>query len=77
MRFCVSAAHTKADLDRILVATDDVGTVLGLKLSPRPERVPIDEVIRTGVETVRETERQYDEALMQLQQLSDAESQSQ
>lgn len=54
-----------------------VGTVLGLKLSPRPERVPIDEVIRTGVETVRETERQYDEALMQLQQLSDAESQSQ
>ena len=32
-RFCVSAAHTKDDLDRILTACDDIGNVLQLKFS--------------------------------------------
>ncbi|KAI9886347.1 MAG: hypothetical protein M1823_001855 [Watsoniomyces obsoletus] len=32
-RFCVSAAHTKDDLDRILAACDDIGNALQLKYS--------------------------------------------
>jgi len=32
-RFCVSAAHTKDDLDRMLAACDQVGDVLQLKFS--------------------------------------------
>lgn len=32
-RFCVSAAHTKDDLDRLLAACDEVGNVLQLKFS--------------------------------------------
>ena len=32
-RFCVSAAHTKDDLDRLLAACDEVGGVLQLKFS--------------------------------------------
>lgn len=31
VRFCLSAAHTKEDIDKVLVATDDIGEVLGLK----------------------------------------------
>lgn len=32
-RFCVSAAHTKADLDRILTACDQVGDIMQLKFA--------------------------------------------
>jgi serine palmitoyltransferase len=32
-RFCVSAAHTKEDLDRMLTACDEVGDLLQLKFS--------------------------------------------
>ena len=32
-RFCVSAAHTKDDLDRLLSACDEIGSVLQLKFS--------------------------------------------
>jgi serine palmitoyltransferase len=32
-RFCVSAAHTKDDLDRLLAACDDIGNVLQLKFA--------------------------------------------
>jgi serine palmitoyltransferase len=32
-RFCVSAAHTKDDLDRLLAAVDQAGEVLQLKFS--------------------------------------------
>jgi serine palmitoyltransferase len=32
-RFCVSAAHTKDDLDRMLTACDEIGDVLQLKFS--------------------------------------------
>ncbi|KAI9813572.1 MAG: serine palmitoyltransferase component, partial [Phylliscum demangeonii] len=32
-RFCVSAAHTKDDLDRVLAACDEIGNVLQLKYS--------------------------------------------
>lgn len=63
VRFCLSAAHTKADLDRILRATDEIGGVLGLKLSPHGPRMKVDDVIAEGVEMVRESERQYDRAV--------------
>lgn len=33
VRFCVSAAHTKDDLDRLLRACDEVGDILMLKFS--------------------------------------------
>lgn len=32
-RFCVSAAHTKDDLDRFLAACDEIGDLLQLKFS--------------------------------------------
>lgn len=55
VRFCLSSAHTKDDLDRLLRATDEVGTMLGLKLSPK-NRVPmhIDQVIAEGVQMVKD-----------------------
>jgi serine palmitoyltransferase len=48
-RFCVSAAHTKDDLDRLLAACDQAGDVLQLKFSsglaggqePMPEGQPL------------------------------------
>lgn len=48
-RFCVSAAHTKDDLDRLLAACDEIGSVLQLKFSsgaaggaePLPEGVTL------------------------------------
>ncbi|GAA5973600.1 hypothetical protein JCM8115_000431, partial [Rhodotorula mucilaginosa] len=54
---------TKADLDRILRATDEIGGVLGLKLSPHGPRMKVDDVIAEGVEMVRESERQYERAV--------------
>ena len=33
MRFCVSASHTKDDLDRLLRACDEIGDILQLKFS--------------------------------------------
>lgn len=49
-RFCVSAAHTKDDLDRLLEACDEVGNVLQLKFSsgiaggaePLPEGISVE-----------------------------------
>lgn len=49
-RFCVSAAHTKDDLDRLLSACDEIGSVLQLKFSsgvaggaePLPEGVTLE-----------------------------------
>ncbi|BGP19452.1 serine palmitoyltransferase component [Rhodosporidiobolus nylandii] len=63
VRFCISAAHTKADLDRILRATNEIGGILGLKLSPHGPRMGVEEVIAQGVEAVRETERAYENAV--------------
>lgn len=57
------ARSTKADLDRILRATDEIGGVLGLKLSPHGPRMKVDDVIAEGVEMVRESERQYERAV--------------
>ncbi|GAA5866804.1 hypothetical protein JCM1840_004272 [Sporobolomyces johnsonii] len=56
VRFCLSAAHTKADLDRILRATDEIGGILGLKLSPHGPRMNVEDVINEGVQMVRDSE---------------------
>ena len=55
MRFCLSSAHTKEDLDNLLIATDDVGGMLGLKLSPSGLRMKVEDVIKQGVQMVRDT----------------------
>ena len=36
IRFCLSAAHTKEQLDYVLSAIDDIGNTLGLKYSKKP-----------------------------------------
>ncbi|KAL7342166.1 serine palmitoyltransferase 2 [Rhodotorula toruloides] len=59
----VAYPATKADLDRILRATDDIGGILGLKLSPHGKHYNIEEVIANGVEEVRESERRYERAV--------------
>lgn len=51
VRFCVSAAHTKEDMDVLLKACDEVGDLLDLK-HRGGERWSIDEVIERAVELV-------------------------
>lgn len=51
VRFCVSAAHNKEDMDRVLTACDEIGDLLDLKFStgsmggiePLPEDVVLDD----------------------------------
>ena len=51
VRFCVSAAHTKEDIDTILRSCDEVGDVLDLKHGiPRSERWSVDEITSRAVE---------------------------
>ena len=51
VRFCVSAAHTKEDVDCVLHACDEIGDVLDLKHGiASKERWGIDEVVRRAVE---------------------------
>lgn len=45
VRFCTSAAHTKEDIDRVLIACDIVGDVLGLKLCTHGTRMSIADII--------------------------------
>ncbi|KAG2072322.1 serine palmitoyltransferase 2 [Suillus decipiens] len=54
VRFCVSAAHTKEDIDMVLQACDEVGEILDLKHG-LGERWGIDEVCRRAVELVHST----------------------
>ena len=49
VRFCVSSAHNKEDLDRVLVACDEIGDILKLKISTG---------IAGGTDTVLEGEQQ-------------------
>ncbi|KAF9078340.1 pyridoxal phosphate-dependent transferase [Rhodocollybia butyracea] len=54
VRFCVSASHTKEDIDEVLRACDEVGDVLDLKHGkPKGERWAVDEVCNRAVELVR------------------------
>jgi len=45
VRFCVSAAHTKEDIDRVLIACDVVGDMLDLKLSNKGKRMKVEDII--------------------------------
>ncbi|KAG8923884.1 serine palmitoyltransferase component [Tulasnella sp. 417] len=52
VRFCLSAAHTKEDVDTLLRAIDEVGTALDLKHGKPKNRWTIDEVCARAVELV-------------------------
>jgi len=52
VRFCVSAAHTKEDIDRVLIACDVIGDILGLKLSSKGPRMAIEDIIEQARELV-------------------------
>ncbi|MBW0506928.1 hypothetical protein O181_046643 [Austropuccinia psidii MF-1] len=61
VRFCVSASHTKEDIDKVLIATNEVGEILGLKMSKRNgfegkcgRRWSIDEVLERSLELVED-----------------------
>jgi len=51
VRFCLSASHTKEDIDTVLRACDEIGDLLDLKQSVG-ERWPIQEIISRAVELV-------------------------
>jgi serine palmitoyltransferase len=51
VRFCVSAAHTKEDIDTVLRSCDEIGDVLDLKHGiSRSERWSVDEITSKAVE---------------------------
>ncbi|KAG0145885.1 hypothetical protein CROQUDRAFT_723191 [Cronartium quercuum f. sp. fusiforme G11] len=54
VRFCVSASHTKFDLDKVLIACDEIGDILGLKLSKNSNKWSIDQVIDRWDELVQD-----------------------
>ncbi|KAI0305289.1 serine palmitoyltransferase 2 [Multifurca ochricompacta] len=51
VRFCVSAAHTKDDIDTVLGACDEIGDVLDLKHLPG-ERWPLERIMDNATELV-------------------------
>ncbi|KAH9000907.1 serine palmitoyltransferase 2 [Lactarius hatsudake] len=51
VRFCVSASHTKEDIDTVLRACDEIGDVLDLKLLPG-ERWPLERIMNNAAELV-------------------------
>jgi serine palmitoyltransferase len=51
VRFCLSAAHTKEDIDVVLRACDEIGDVLDLK-HLAGERWPIQRIVDSAVELV-------------------------
>jgi serine palmitoyltransferase len=53
VRFCLSASHTKEDVDVVLKACDEVGDMLDLKHGTG-ERWPLQEIIDRSVELVNE-----------------------
>ncbi|KIJ26489.1 hypothetical protein M422DRAFT_38188 [Sphaerobolus stellatus SS14] len=53
VRFCMSAAHTKEDVDFILKACDEIGDLLDLKHGHVKERWSIEEVTRRSGELVQ------------------------
>ncbi|XP_006455177.1 hypothetical protein AGABI2DRAFT_194831 [Agaricus bisporus var. bisporus H97] len=51
VRFCVSAAHTKEDVDTVLRACDEIGDILDLKHGvKKSERWGVDEICERAVE---------------------------
>jgi len=63
VRFCVSAAHTKEDIDTILRACDEVGDVMDLKHGfPKSKRWTIDQVTERAVELVNMRQEDLEDA---------------
>ncbi|KAI6132952.1 pyridoxal phosphate-dependent transferase [Pisolithus croceorrhizus] len=54
VRFCLSAAHTKEDIDIVLRACDELGDLMDLKHG-RGERWPIEEIVTRSDELVHST----------------------
>jgi len=52
VRFCLSAAHTKHDMDTVLAACDEIGDLLDLKQGVG-ERWPLRDIIARAVELVQ------------------------
>ena len=46
VRFCISAAHTRADLDSVLAKVSEIGDILGMKVSTRKYTPPSTEAIK-------------------------------
>ena len=44
VRFCISAAHTRADLDLVLEKVSEIGDILGMKVSARKYIPPVTEI---------------------------------
>ncbi|KZT22918.1 serine palmitoyltransferase 2 [Neolentinus lepideus HHB14362 ss-1] len=59
VRFCVSASHTKEDIDTVLRASDYVGDVLDLKHSDG-ERWPLERIMNSAVELVQMEQPSHD-----------------
>ena len=56
VRFCVSAAHTKEDVDCVLRACDEIGDVLDLKHGLRKrDRWPLERIFASAVELAGES----------------------
>lgn len=51
VRFCMSASHTKEDIDTLLAACDEIGDILDLKQADG-ERWPLSEIKERAVELV-------------------------
>ena len=50
IRFCLSSSHTKPDMDLLLRACEEIGTLLGLKLAK--QTMSVEEVIASAEELV-------------------------
>jgi len=53
VRFCLSAAHTKEDIDLVLRACDEIGEILDLKHG-QGERWPLEDILTRSVELVNQ-----------------------
>jgi serine palmitoyltransferase len=53
VRFCLSAAHTKEDIDLVLKACDEIGEILDLKHG-QGERWPLEDILSRSVELVNQ-----------------------
>jgi serine palmitoyltransferase len=63
VRFCVSASHTKEDIDTILRACDEIGDVMDLKHGlPRAKRWTIEQITSRAVELVKMKQEDLEDA---------------
>jgi len=70
VRFCVSAAHTKDDLDRLLRACDEVGDVLQLKFSSGVAGESVAASNTSKSDALSDSETLYEESIPSFSQKS-------